>query len=331
MDTTSTLTPVPSSAVSVSPIAIDLTQDDLPLMEPSEESQRHHFGTVSCRVVGIRYYVGKCHPGEFVRLVREPSNPYDSNAVRVDNLRGEKVGHIKREQALPLSNIMDLYGPHGNIIIDGTIPSAGNSWNMPVNIDFYGTDLSMIEPIAAMFQQSGTAFVHSRPQMTGGSTQEVIAIDSPIVQKCIVDWRTQQKDLDDMFDEQCKLQLQGLPHVPTPSQLKITLLDHQISGLQWMVRNETQPPPVPFYKQVKEQGKSVWLSEITNASQPEPPKPICGGILADGSYLESQFVVSSIAILLTHLLPCRHGTWKNNPSNKFDSCKSSYWSYSRIS
>lgn len=195
------------------------------------------------------------------------------------------MGHIKREQALLLSNIMDLYRQHRNITIDGTIPSSGNSFNMPLNIDFYGTDLSMVEHITAMFQQSRIPFVHSRPQVTGGSTQEVIVLDSPVVQKRNVDWKTQQKDLDDMFEEQCQLQLQGLPHVPTPPQLKITLLNHQISGLQWMVRNETQPPSVPFYKQVEEQGKIVWLSEITNSSQLAPPKPIRGGILVDGMYL----------------------------------------------
>jgi SWI/SNF-related matrix-associated actin-dependent regulator of chromatin subfamily A3 len=42
-----------------------------------------------------RYYSGVAHPGEFVTLIREPNNPYDRNAIRVDNLRGEKVGHVK--------------------------------------------------------------------------------------------------------------------------------------------------------------------------------------------------------------------------------------------
>ena len=29
--------------------------------------------------------------GEFVRLIREPRNPYDANAVRVDNMSGQQV------------------------------------------------------------------------------------------------------------------------------------------------------------------------------------------------------------------------------------------------
>ena len=40
-------------------------------------------------------------------IQREPSNPYDSNAVRVLNVHGEQVGHIKREQAAALAKVID--------------------------------------------------------------------------------------------------------------------------------------------------------------------------------------------------------------------------------
>jgi len=42
-----------------------------------------------------------------VSLVRQPENCYDPNAVRVDNVNGVQVGHIKRELAKPLASIMD--------------------------------------------------------------------------------------------------------------------------------------------------------------------------------------------------------------------------------
>ena len=44
---------------------------------------------------------------EMVSLVREPHNPYDPNAVKVNNVIGDQVGHIKRELAKPLAYIMD--------------------------------------------------------------------------------------------------------------------------------------------------------------------------------------------------------------------------------
>lgn len=34
------------------------------------------------------------HLGEFVDLVREPNNPYDRNAIRVDNLARQQVGLV---------------------------------------------------------------------------------------------------------------------------------------------------------------------------------------------------------------------------------------------
>lgn len=42
-----------------------------------------------------------------VGLVRQPQNPYDSNAVMVANIYGNQVGHIKRELAAAMASIMD--------------------------------------------------------------------------------------------------------------------------------------------------------------------------------------------------------------------------------
>jgi len=44
---------------------------------------------------------------EMVSLVRQPDNRYDRNAVKVDNVSGVQVGHIKRELARPLASILD--------------------------------------------------------------------------------------------------------------------------------------------------------------------------------------------------------------------------------
>ena len=58
-------------------------------------------------IVGIRYYRGTVNNNEMVSLVREPHNPYDRNAVRIDNVYGIQVGHIKRELARALADVMD--------------------------------------------------------------------------------------------------------------------------------------------------------------------------------------------------------------------------------
>jgi SWI/SNF-related matrix-associated actin-dependent regulator of chromatin subfamily A3 len=44
---------------------------------------------------------------EMVSLVREPNNKFDQNAVKVVNVIGDQVGHIKREMAAALAPILD--------------------------------------------------------------------------------------------------------------------------------------------------------------------------------------------------------------------------------
>ena len=44
---------------------------------------------------------------EMVSMVREPRNPYDVNAIKIENVWGEQVGHLKRELAKPLAHILD--------------------------------------------------------------------------------------------------------------------------------------------------------------------------------------------------------------------------------
>lgn len=46
-------------------------------------------------------------PGDFAALVREPANPYDPNAIRVDDASGRRLGYIARADAAVLAPILD--------------------------------------------------------------------------------------------------------------------------------------------------------------------------------------------------------------------------------
>lgn len=50
---------------------------------------------------------GQVNSGEMVGLVRQPQNQYDRNAVMVANIYGNQVGHIKKELAAAMANVMD--------------------------------------------------------------------------------------------------------------------------------------------------------------------------------------------------------------------------------
>jgi SWI/SNF-related matrix-associated actin-dependent regulator of chromatin subfamily A3 len=63
-------------------------------------------GAIEGKIVGIRYYSGYATMGEQVMIKREPGNPYDSNAIRVNNVQGTQIGHLPRNLAAKLAPYM---------------------------------------------------------------------------------------------------------------------------------------------------------------------------------------------------------------------------------
>ncbi|KAB0402366.1 hypothetical protein E2I00_007445, partial [Balaenoptera physalus] len=85
-------------------------QDIIPpddFLTSDEELDSVLFGTLRGHVVGLRYYTGVVNNNEMVALQREPDNPYDKNAIKVNNVNGNQVGHIKKDLAAALAYIMD--------------------------------------------------------------------------------------------------------------------------------------------------------------------------------------------------------------------------------
>ena len=68
---------------------IDLSQD------VDEGSGWTAVGAIDGKIVGVRYYNGHATSGEQVMVRREPGNPYDSNAVRINNVQGTQIGLLR--------------------------------------------------------------------------------------------------------------------------------------------------------------------------------------------------------------------------------------------
>jgi hypothetical protein len=80
--------------------------------EPRTEA---HILIQSSPLAGFQFYRGKVlwsemKVGDPLTLVREPENPYDANAVRVD-WRGEKLGYVPRADNADLARHMDRGTP----------------------------------------------------------------------------------------------------------------------------------------------------------------------------------------------------------------------------
>ncbi len=65
-------------------------------------------------IPGIKDLFNELYDGEKLRLVREPENPHDNKAVRIDDSKGRKLGYISRRENEAISNLLDagknIYG-----------------------------------------------------------------------------------------------------------------------------------------------------------------------------------------------------------------------------
>jgi hypothetical protein len=108
------------------------------------------------------------------------------------------------------------------------------------------------------------------------------------VEMTTVDWEDAHQQLDEMFDQQTENRLEQLPNYSMPPQLhSLELFDYHKDGIRWLIhqeRNESALPP--FIKEIFPSGQKRWLCTITRAVFLKPPKPICGGVLADGTWLK---------------------------------------------
>ncbi len=81
-------------------------------------------------LAGFQYYEGKAlwdmmRVGDPLRLVREPRNPHDANAVRIE-WRGEMLGYLPRRENADVARQMDLGAPVKARVV--RLTEARNPW-----------------------------------------------------------------------------------------------------------------------------------------------------------------------------------------------------------
>lgn len=96
----------------------------------------HHFANLHSKIVGVRFYNGHANPGEQILMKREPGNPYDSNAIRIDNVQNMQIGHIPRQIASKLATFMDNSYLH----CEGELAGHIGQFDCPLLIRLFGPD-----------------------------------------------------------------------------------------------------------------------------------------------------------------------------------------------
>jgi SWI/SNF-related matrix-associated actin-dependent regulator of chromatin subfamily A3 len=113
---------------------IGSTQEDA----ANGSDELHLYGDLSTKIVGVQYYRGFACEGEVILIRREPGNPYDSNAIRIDNVNRQQIGHIPRRMAEKLSRYIDDRSLH----CEGKLAGSVGTFDCPLTVRLYGPDPS---------------------------------------------------------------------------------------------------------------------------------------------------------------------------------------------
>lgn len=81
------------------------------LLQPAWAETQAHILLQDSPLAGFQYHAGKqlwekMKVGDALVLVREPDNPYDAKAIRVE-WRGQKLGYVPRRENADIARLMD--------------------------------------------------------------------------------------------------------------------------------------------------------------------------------------------------------------------------------
>ncbi|TLD30553.1 hypothetical protein PspLS_02819 [Pyricularia sp. CBS 133598] len=267
----------------------------------------------------MKYYNGIVSPGELTICRREPTNPYDVNAIRVDNVQGAQIGHFPRKIVEKLAPYIDA----NDIVIEAKIMGEKTTFDCPAKIFIFGTS----EPLARaqlenllkndklvkatqLKQTKHESELRRLPlKITGTSTQSLKnmrpaqrnplqAMENLIEQSQVVKARSGD-DLVKSFamDEEA---LSALPCADQPQELKSQLLPYQLQGLAWLAKKENPEFPNPGSNDNtqlwKVDARVRYKNLATEFTTAEAPKLLSGGILADDMGLGKTLQIISLIL-----------------------------------
>ncbi|KAI0530233.1 hypothetical protein GGR58DRAFT_494135 [Xylaria digitata] len=259
------------------------------------------YGTLDNKIVGVRYYNSIVTPGESIVCCRDPGNPFDHNAVRVDNIMGSQIGHLPRTLAQKLAPYLD----RGDIVLDGVLNGNKGPYDCPIRLYFYGTSdpavrLELEAKLKADKLLKATELRNTRKEAEAqrliaqerkndtpalglsapgqSQSRQVVLGDSEAI-----DFRTDSSVLDVLNMDEAALS--AMPQATQPDTIQSNLLFHQLQGLAWMEAKENSQIPAPGSSDVVQLWKRVNEGNFQNLASGhvtnQRPRLLSGGILTD--------------------------------------------------
>lgn len=265
-------------------------------------------GAIDGKIVGIRYYDGYATVGEQVMVQREPGNPYDSNAIRINNVHGTQIGHLPRNLAAKLAPYMDSR----TLVIEGTIAGEKGSWDCPILLKVFGpaelvaraeleakikadkvplkkrgaaAPKKPVQPVAPPRKNIGYHSSQSSQPSSSQAEPEPVGIQHFVENS----ERFSPRDAEKIVDHWAAGEdaLSKMPMADQPEDLISTLLPYQRQGLAWMLAQENPVLPAAGSEDIVQLWKrstqrvNHFQNIATQYTTHIPPTLARGGILAD--------------------------------------------------
>mmetsp|Transcript_46753 Transcript_46753/g.111191 ORF Transcript_46753/g.111191 Transcript_46753/m.111191 type:complete len:958 (+) Transcript_46753:80-2953(+) len=229
-----------------------------------QENPERWFLGLGTKIVGRQHYNGIVSDKENVVLRRQPTNPYDGNAIQVLNIREQQIGHLPRELSAVLAPVMDNFlaaarQQNGEELrFEGHIPrGASNTFSMPMKLQVFGNDPQ--GRLAPRLRDVGTRLRTTYCAAARGSVEVQLAPDeggTPVADLDEPTWRNItggrvmkksaqkgpsakdviERELEGIFREGCCYE-EAL-QASQPKLMTSMLYPHQLKALHWMLQQE---------------------------------------------------------------------------------------------
>ncbi|SMR50835.1 unnamed protein product [Zymoseptoria tritici ST99CH_1E4] len=243
------------------------------------------YGDLSIKIVGCQYYRGNANPGEHILMRREPGNPYDTNAIRIDNVSGHQIGHIPRKTAEKLSKYID----NRWLRCEGQLAGVKSTFDCPLTVHLFGPDPTSDEgktlvekmkvdklPIRAITdaekaeKQRAKAAQEAeknrlkearRAAAAGGGSGSASKGGQPTYANGHIPNGTQEQQMAEILEASARIHprgvaatqqmgmneddLKNMPLASQPKGIKTSMLPYQLQALRWLLEHETPALPGP--------------------------------------------------------------------------------------
>jgi hypothetical protein len=113
----------------------------VPELETETSHDYHQGSTICTRVAGVTFdgrqsIVAQLSIGEQILLIREPTNYYDHNAIRVERKKGQQIGYLNRFLAANLVRFFDTHNEPVSANVQCLTGSRQNGYSLGVVITF---------------------------------------------------------------------------------------------------------------------------------------------------------------------------------------------------